>query len=70
MPVCSGLEILAALRAAHCAIPVILMTAFGDERTKGEAKRLGASILDKPFTLDALRSAVSTVLGATEPTRR
>ena len=35
-------------------MPVVLITAFGDEQTHEEAARLGASLLDKPFELDAL----------------
>jgi CheY-like chemotaxis protein len=59
MPAYSGLDLLAILRCAACPVPVILITAFGDEETHAEARELGATaILDKPFDLDDLRALV------------
>ena len=52
MPICGGLEVLSALRDARCHIPVILMTAFGDEATRQQAARLSAVLFDKPFDLE------------------
>jgi DNA-binding response OmpR family regulator len=63
MPVCSGLQILQQLRAVRCRIPVILVTAFGDEETRKLARSLGAVLLDKPFELDELRATASKLLG-------
>ncbi len=62
MPVCTGLQILAALRDAHWHIPVILMTAFGDEATRKHAETLQAVLFDKPFDMDDLRTAVANLL--------
>jgi CheY-like chemotaxis protein len=59
MPAYSGLDLLAILRCAACPVPVILITAFGDEETHAEARELGATaVLDKPFDLDDLRALV------------
>jgi DNA-binding response OmpR family regulator len=59
MPGLSGLDVLAILRCANCATPVILITAFGDETTHMEGRELGAAaVFDKPFDVDALRGAV------------
>jgi CheY-like chemotaxis protein len=59
MPRLSGLDVAAILRCASCAIPVVLMTAFGDEETHSEARELGVvALLDKPVDLDALRAAI------------
>jgi DNA-binding response OmpR family regulator len=63
MPVCSGLQILQQLRAVRCRIPVILVTAFGDEETRKQARSLGATLLDKPFELEELRATVAKLLG-------
>lgn len=52
MPWMSGLELLRELRTLDKVTPVILITAFGDERTHAEAARLGACVMDKPFELD------------------
>jgi len=62
MPVCTGLQILSAIRDAHWRTPVILMTAFGDERTRRDAESLAAVLVDKPFDLDDLRAAVANLL--------
>ncbi|HZR80842.1 MAG TPA: response regulator [Candidatus Binatia bacterium] len=59
MPGLSGLDVLAILRCASCATPVILITAFGDEATHAEGRELGAAaVFDKPFDVEQLRSAV------------
>jgi DNA-binding response OmpR family regulator len=65
MPICSGMQILEQLRAAHRRLPVILMTAFGDETMRDRARSLDAVLLDKPFELEDLRRAVAFQLGAT-----
>ncbi len=62
MPVCSGMQILEQVRAAHWRIPVILMTAFGDQATRDHARMLGALLFDKPFDLDDLRTAAAALL--------
>ena len=62
MPICSGLQLLAALRDAHWMTPVILMTAFGDEATRRHAESLGAVLFDKPFDLDDLRNTAASLL--------
>ena len=58
MPICTGLQILEGLRDAHWTVPVILMTAFGDDATRARAEALGAILFDKPFAMDDLRTAV------------
>jgi len=62
MPICTGMQILEQLRAAHWRVPVILMTAFGDHATRAHAQALGAVIFDKPFDLDDLRTAAAALL--------
>jgi DNA-binding NtrC family response regulator len=61
MPLLSGMDVLAVIRASSTQVPVVLITAFGDVDTHGEAHDLGAvAILDKPFDLGAL----TTLLGS------
>lgn len=69
MPICSGLQILEALRAAHWHTPVILMTAFGDDQTRHRAEALTAVLFDKPFDMDDLRTAVANLLPRSRPER-
>jgi len=65
MPGCTGLEVLERLRREHQTLPVVLVTAFGDRETHSHAERLGAQLLDKPFSLDDLRKTVFDVLELT-----
>ncbi len=62
MPVCTGMQIVEQMRAASSLLPVILMTAFGDEATRRQARSLGAVYFDKPFDIDDLRTAVACLL--------
>jgi DNA-binding response OmpR family regulator len=60
MPGKSGLDILNGLDQGGITTPVLLMTAFGDERTHALARRFGAvGVLDKPFDLDDLIALVA-----------
>ena len=63
MPGCTGLELLNYLQSAGREVPVILITAFADEQTRREARRLGAAaFLSKPFNMELLREAVREVV--------
>jgi DNA-binding response OmpR family regulator len=60
MPGKSGLDILNGLDQGGITTPVLLMTAFGDERTHALARQFGAvGVLDKPFDLDDLIALVA-----------
>lgn len=61
MPGYSGHEIMERLFDARWRIPLILMTAFGDDDTRRRAERLGAILFDKPLRLEELRAAVKRV---------
>ena len=63
MPICTGVQILEQIRAAHWGIPIILMTAFGDDATREHVRTLGGLLFDKPFDLADLREAVASLLG-------
>jgi len=62
MPACSGLFVLEGLRRARSNVPVILMTAFGDEATRARVEASDAILFDKPFDIDDLRTAVLHLL--------
>lgn len=63
MPGWSGLDILVGVRHFPVPPPVIIITAFGDERIHADAHRLGAvATLDKPFDVDDLRTVVRITL--------
>ena len=65
MPGMSGLELQARLNEAHQRIPIIFITANGDEKLRLQALRAGAvEFLSKPFDdealLDSVRAALET----------
>ena len=63
MPRLTGMDVLCVLRLAHRRTPFILITGFGDEGIRSEARELGAAaVLDKPFEVDELRAAIRRVV--------
>ena len=58
MPTCGGLDLLERLADVSRSVPVILMTAFGDDEVRARAETLGALLIEKPLSLEALREAV------------
>ena len=65
MPGMSGLDLQAKLNADHCPIPIIFITAHGDEEMRLQAMRAGAvKFLAKPFDgailLDSVRVALKS----------
>ncbi|MFL5344292.1 MAG: response regulator [Hyalangium sp.] len=62
MPGRTGLEVLAQVRQMGMTCPVLLLSAFADEPTREEARKLGAkALLDKPVDMDELKAAVLAV---------
>jgi two-component system response regulator (stage 0 sporulation protein F) len=63
MPGMTGMHVLAWAYLQIPAIPIILITAFGDQRTHLRATKLGAAaIFDKPFDLEDLRATIQNLL--------
>ena len=63
MPGMSGLELQAHLNAEHCRIPIIFITAHGDEKMRLQARREGAvEFLSKPFDNEVLLDGVRAAL--------
>jgi len=58
MPGFSGLTILAGLRSAGWSTPVILVTAWASDELRDHARDLDAAVIEKPFDVDDLRTAV------------
>jgi DNA-binding NtrC family response regulator len=58
-----GLDYLCRLRTVAPGCPVILMTAFGDAKTRSEALRCGVrAYFDKPVRMEDLKSAIRDLL--------
>jgi FixJ family two-component response regulator len=63
MPRMSGIELQQRLATAHDPMPIIFITAHGDEETRARALRAGAvAFLDKPFSDEVLLQAVQAAL--------
>ena len=65
MPGCTGLRVLASVRRLGLAVPMVLITAFGDDASHSLARKLGAAAMfDKPFDLAEVRRFVAHLVGA------
>jgi FixJ family two-component response regulator len=63
MPGMSGLELQAKLNTEACRIPIIFITAHGDEKMRMQALRAGAvEFMAKPFDDEALLASVRAAL--------
>jgi CheY-like chemotaxis protein len=61
MPGMNGLELLPKAKALRPDVPIIMITAYGDEETKRKALENGAeALLTKPIDFAALRSEIDT----------
>ena len=59
MPGMTGLEMLPKVRATRPNVPVIMITAYGDEATRKKAAELGAAgLLPKPIDFGSLRQEI------------
>jgi FixJ family two-component response regulator len=65
MPGMSGLELQSKLNFDHCSIPIIFITAHGDEKMRMQAMRGGAvTFLTKPFNGEDLLNFVRVALNS------
>jgi len=63
MPDNGGLELLQGIRASQPALPVIIITAFGDWGSYSRARELGAAaFISKPLKMAELTTAIHTAL--------
>ena len=70
MPGMSGLELQAQLKADHCRIPTIFITAHGDAKMRMQALRAGAvEFMAKPFDDEVLLDSVRAALESWVPIR-
>jgi len=59
MPGMTGLEMLLKVKAERPIVPVIMITAYGDETTRKKATELGAAgLLPKPIDFSRLRREI------------
>ena len=67
LPDGSGVDLLRDLRrqAGGAALPVVVLTAEGEDRVLAELGRLGAAVLSKPFSPSKLTAQLAEMLGDT-----
>ena len=66
MPGMTGLEMLPKVKAERPSVPVIIITAYGDETTRKRATELGAAgLLPKPIDFSLLRQEIDQRLEQT-----
>jgi DNA-binding response OmpR family regulator len=64
LPGMTGLEMLPKVKAARLNVPVIMITAYGDDATRAKAIALGAvGLLTKPIDFGSLRHEIDQRLG-------
>jgi two-component system phosphate regulon response regulator PhoB len=65
LPDGSGLDFLRELRAQDgtARLPILVLTAEGEERVLREARRLGAALVTKPFSPTKLSQRIATMFG-------
>ena len=68
LPDGSGLDLLRDLRAAGgtARLPVLVLTAEGEERVLRDARRLGAALVTKPFSPTKLSQRIAMMFGDRE----
>jgi DNA-binding NtrC family response regulator len=63
LPDSSDLKVLSMMRRLSPATPIILMTAYGSDALRAEARSRGAyAVVDKPFDMSALPQLVADAL--------
>jgi DNA-binding response OmpR family regulator len=69
LPDGSGLDFLRDLRTqgATTRLPVLVLTAEGEDRVLREARRLGAALVTKPFSPTKLSQQIAMMFGDVEP---
>jgi len=65
MPWMTGFQVSLAARNAGLTMPIIVVTAFGDDHLRAQVERLGsASLLSKPFRPEELLSLARSLLAS------
>lgn len=69
LPDGSGLDLLRDLRKQRdtASLPVVVLTAEGEDRVLREARRLGAALVTKPFSPTKLSQRIAMMFGDGEP---
>ena len=61
MPVMNGLELIEAIRQYDQDIPILMITAYGEDENLQMAELLGTKLISKPVMLESLKKAINEV---------
>jgi len=62
MPGMSGLDLLSEVKKKSPELPIVMITAYGDEENRNRARELGAAkFLTKPINFDELKNTISSL---------
>ncbi len=67
MPDVTGAELVSLLRGARWPVPVVLMTANPSMGIRESTRAMGVSLLEKPFTLEQMKTTVRSELVRIRP---
>jgi len=67
LPLRNGIQILKSVHEIHPHIPVILITAFGDAKVRKSVEKAGGVYLQKPFSMEAFKQMVQSLLTREKP---
>ncbi len=62
MPVMNGLELIEAIRLHDTNIPILMITAFGEDTSLRKACNMGATLMNKPVTLKKLEKTIAGIM--------
>jgi PAS domain S-box-containing protein len=65
MPVMNGLELIEAIRLHDTNIPILMITAFGEDGSLQRVGNMGATLMNKPVTLKKLRETIAETMDST-----
>jgi len=67
MPVMNGLELIEAIRLHDTNIPILMITAFGEDGSLQRVGDMGATLMNKPVTLKKLGNTITAIMEPMTP---
>jgi len=64
MPVMDGLELIEQIRMLNIDMPILMVTAYGEDRNLQRAGQYGAMLISKPVTIARLSQAIGAAMQA------
>ncbi|MDX8406091.1 MAG: response regulator [Mariprofundus sp.] len=62
MPIMNGLKLIQAIRALGSSVPILMITAYGEDHHLQEVSKYGAVLMNKPVTIEKLLNGMARAL--------